>query len=73
MYGCVYVCAKVTDMKTNKRNDRIDLRIDPKAFVLNAEQWEAFQAALDAPPRSMPQLERLMRKPDFFEASAAEN
>jgi hypothetical protein len=38
MYGCVYVCAKVTDMKTNKRNDRIDLRIAPKAFVLNAEQ-----------------------------------
>jgi hypothetical protein len=60
-------------MKTNKRNDRIDLQIDPKAFVLNAEQWEAFQAALDAPPRSMPRLECLMRETGFFEVSAAEN
>lgn len=60
-------------MKTNKRNDRIDLRIDPKALVLNAEQWEAFQAALDAPSRSLPRLERLMREPGFFNAPAAEN
>jgi uncharacterized protein (DUF1778 family) len=96
-------------MKTTKRSDRIDLRIDPKAkealqaaallkhktvsefilenalsaanevladrrhFVLNAEQWEAFQAALDAPPRSLPRLERLMREPGFFDAPTAEN
>jgi len=96
-------------MKTTKRSDRIDLRIDPKAkealqaaallkhktvsefilenaisaanevladrrhFVLNAEQWEAFQAALDASPRALPRLERLMREPGFFDAPAAEN
>jgi len=96
-------------MKTTKRSDRIDLRIDPKAkealqaaallkhktvsefilenalsaanevladrrhFVLNAEQWEAFQAALDAPPRALPRLERLMKEPGFFDAHAAEN
>ncbi|EIC30077.1 MULTISPECIES: DUF1778 domain-containing protein [Methylomicrobium] len=96
-------------MKTNKRSDRIDLRIDPKAkealqaaallkhktvsefilenalsaanevladrryFVLNAEQWEAFQAALDAPPRALPRLERLMKEPGFFDVHAAEN
>jgi len=96
-------------MKTTKRSDRIDLRIDPKAkealqaaallkhktvsefilenalsaanevladrrhFVLNAEQWEAFQAALDAPPRALPRLEGLMKEPGFFDAHAAEN
>lgn len=96
-------------MKTTKRSDRIDLRIDPKAkealqaaallkhktvsefilenalsaanevladrrhFVLNAEQWEAFQTALDASPRALPRLERLMREPGFFDAPAAEN
>ena len=74
-------------MISNKRTDRIDLRIHPEAkealqaaaslrhksvsefilesalgaadevladrryFSLNAEQWEAFQVALDAPPR----------------------
>lgn len=38
-------------------------------FGLSAEQWEAFQAALDAPPRPLPRLERLMREPGFFDAS----
>lgn len=36
-------------------------------FSLNAEQWEAFQAALDAPPRPLPRLERLMREPGIFD------
>jgi uncharacterized protein (DUF1778 family) len=90
-------------MITNKRTDRIDLRIHPEAkeallaaaslrhksvsefvlesalgaadevladrrhFGLNAEQWEAFQAALDAPPRPLPRLERLMREPGVFD------
>jgi uncharacterized protein (DUF1778 family) len=42
-------------------------------FGLNAEQWEAFQAALDAPPRPMPRLERLMGEPGFFDESEPEN
>ena len=90
-------------MISNKRTDRIDLRIHPEAkealqaaaslrhksvsefilesalgaadevladrryFSLNAEQWEAFQAALDAPPRPLPRLERLMREPGIFD------
>ncbi|MDD2801167.1 MAG: DUF1778 domain-containing protein [Methylococcales bacterium] len=90
-------------MITNKRTDRIDLRIHPKAkealqvaaslrhksvsefilesaldaadevladrryFSLNTEQWEAFQAALDAPPQPLPRIERLMREPGFFD------
>ena len=33
----------------------------PNALVLSAEDWSAFQAALDAPPRSLPRLERLAR------------
>lgn len=90
-------------MITNKRTDRIDLRVHPTAkealqaaaslrhksvsefvlesalgaadevladrryFALNAEQWEAFQAALDAPPRPLPRLEQLMREPGIFD------
>ena len=90
-------------MITNKRTDRIDLRIYPEAkealqaaaslrhksvsefvlesalgaadevlanrrhFNLDAEQWAAFHAALDAPPRSLPRLERLMREPGIFD------
>jgi uncharacterized protein (DUF1778 family) len=36
-------------------------------FVLNAQQWEAFIAALEAPPREIPALEQLMREPSVFE------
>lgn len=90
-------------MITNKRTDRIDLRVYPEAkealqaaallrhksvsefvlesalgaadevlanrrhFNLDAEQWAAFHAALDAPPRSLPRLERLLREPGIFD------
>jgi uncharacterized protein (DUF1778 family) len=37
-------------------------------FGLNPAQWKAFQAALDAPPRRMPRLERLLKEPGFFDA-----
>lgn len=42
---------------------------DRRRFFLNAEQWEQFLTALDAPPRNMPELERLMREPSVFEES----
>jgi len=40
---------------------------DRRHFGLGAEQWEAFMAALDAPPRELPRLERLLREPSVFE------
>jgi len=40
---------------------------DRRRFGLNAEQWEAFQAALSAPPRPAPRLARLLKKPSVFE------
>ncbi len=36
-------------------------------FILNAEQWEAFQDALDAPPRDLPRMRRLLLEPGFFD------
>ena len=41
---------------------------DRRTFGLNAAQWKAFMAALDAPPRSLPRLERLLEEPGFFDA-----
>jgi uncharacterized protein (DUF1778 family) len=35
---------------------------------LNAEQWEAFMTALDAPTRDTPRLRRLLREPSIFDA-----
>lgn len=43
-----------------------------KSFGLNATQWKAFIAALDAPPRSLPRLERLLKEPGFFDAGPNE-
>jgi uncharacterized protein (DUF1778 family) len=36
-------------------------------FALSADQWTAFMAALDAPPRALPRLERLFRETGPFD------
>ena len=41
-----------------------------RTFGLNATQWKAFMAALDAPPRPLPRLERLLKEPGFFDAGS---
>lgn len=40
---------------------------DRRRFGLDAEQWAAFQAALDAPPRARTRLKKLLREPSVFE------
>jgi uncharacterized protein (DUF1778 family) len=40
---------------------------DRTRFSLNAKQWEAFQAALDAPPSPAPRLAQLLNEPSVFE------
>jgi uncharacterized protein (DUF1778 family) len=45
---------------------------DRTRFALNAEQWKAFLAALDAPPRELPRLKRLFQEPSVFEYGAQE-
>jgi uncharacterized protein (DUF1778 family) len=40
---------------------------DRRAFSLNAAQWKAFIAALDAPPSPLPRLQRLLDEPGFFD------
>lgn len=44
---------------------------DRQRFGLNAEQWRAFQEALDAPPRGLPRLARLLREPGAFDKPKA--
>jgi len=41
--------------------------LPPTRILLNAEQWDAFVAMLDAPPRPTPRLDELMRRPSVFE------
>jgi uncharacterized protein (DUF1778 family) len=39
---------------------------DRRSFHLDAERWKAFQAALDAPPRDLQRLKRLLAEPGIF-------
>lgn len=39
-------------------------------FTLSNKQWKAFLAALDAPLRPLPRLERLFKEPGFFDAGS---
>lgn len=40
---------------------------DRREFNLDADQWAAFLAALDAPPRQTPRLTELLTRPSVFE------
>lgn len=45
---------------------------DRTRFGLSAERWKAFLEALDAPPRDLPRLRRLLREPSVFEGGTGE-
>lgn len=40
---------------------------DRRVFTLDGKKWEAFVAALDAPPRRHARLERLFAEPSVFD------
>ena len=44
---------------------------DRQSFQLDGVQWEAFVAALDAPPQIPPRLARLLQEPSVLERPAA--
>ena len=64
-------------MSTNKRAAgarRVrdaEALFDRRYFVLDAERWSAYQAALDAPARPNPRLEKLLQTPSVFEGANA--
>jgi uncharacterized protein (DUF1778 family) len=42
-----------------------------REFVLDSAKWKEFLAALDAPPRRLPRLKRLLEEPGFFDPGPA--
>jgi uncharacterized protein (DUF1778 family) len=40
---------------------------DRQFFDLDTYQWRAFTTALNAPPRPLPRVQRLLREPGFFD------
>jgi uncharacterized protein (DUF1778 family) len=60
----------VSDFVLQSALDKADETLaDRRVFTLNAEQWEKFLASLDAPPRDLPRLRRLLNEPSVVEAS----
>jgi uncharacterized protein (DUF1778 family) len=41
---------------------------DRTRFGLDGERWQKFLEALDAPPREIPRLARLLQEPSVFES-----
>lgn len=54
----------VLDTALSEAEERL---ADRTIFMLDAERWDAFVAALDAPPHRHPRLERLFREPSVFD------
>ena len=44
---------------------------DRRTFHLSKAKWTEFLAALDAPTRPLPQMQRLLAEPGFFDATPA--
>jgi len=47
-------------MLESARREAMNALLDQSFFQLDAEQWTAFTAALDAPPKENPKLKRLL-------------
>jgi uncharacterized protein (DUF1778 family) len=44
-----------------------EILADQRVITLNDEQWKAFVAALDAPPKPRPRLKRLLNEPTILD------
>ena len=54
----------VLDTALSEAEERL---ADRGVFTLGGKNWDAFVAALDAPPRRHARLERLFREPSVFD------
>lgn len=54
----------VLDAALREADERL---ADRRVFTLDRKNWDAFVAALDAPPRRQPRLERLFSEPSVFD------
>lgn len=47
-----------------------EMLAERRIFALNAANWTAFQAALDAPARPLPRMKALLEKRAFFDSAS---
>ena len=64
----------VSDVVLESALDRAQEALpDRQHFGLDAVRWKAFLAALDAPPRPLPRLQRLLTESSVFEQAPSES
>lgn len=56
-------------MIDSARREAIDVLLDQRLFVLNAERYDAFMHALDHPPAPGPKLRALLRRVPSWQKS----
>jgi uncharacterized protein (DUF1778 family) len=62
----------VSDFVRESALSRADeMLVERRTFVLSKAKWSEFQAALDAPTRRVPRMQRLLTEPAFFDADPA--
>jgi uncharacterized protein (DUF1778 family) len=54
----------VLDTALSEAEERL---ADRRVFTLDSKSWDAFIAALDAPPQRQERVERLFRQPSVFD------
>ena len=63
----------VTDFVLQSALERADEALANRTrFLLSTEDWEKFHAALDAPPRDLPRLRKLLSTPGPFDPAKGE-
>ena len=52
---------------SSARSAANDILADRTRFVLSAEEWDAFAAALERPPRELPKIAALLSEPSVLD------
>jgi uncharacterized protein (DUF1778 family) len=70
--GDRFVIGSVSEFVRDSALSRADeVLADCRTFLLSQAKWAEFQAALDAPIRTLPRMQRLLTEPGFFVADAS--
>lgn len=70
--GDRFVIGSVSEFVRDSALSRADeVLADSRTFVLSKAKWAQFQAALDAPTRTLPRMQRLLTEPGFFDANTS--
>jgi len=71
--AAAYACSRsLSDFVRDSALSRADeMLADRRTFILSKAKWAEFQAALDAPTRTLPRMQRLLTEPGFFDADTS--